>query len=196
MMRSDDEFTPLERDALTRLPRSADPPPDLEQATVAALAARGLLRRPRRWRNPALAIAASLLLFAGGLTVGRFAAAPGAEMPDDGRPRFALFLYEGPEYRQPAPDAMERRVREYVAWASAGREDGSVEGGEKLKEDDDVVIAPDGSVGSVPAPAEASRLAGYFLIRATDERAALAIARSCPHVRYGGRIVVREIDRT
>ena len=196
MMRPDDELTPLERDALTRLPRSADLPPDLEQATVAALAARGLLRQRRRWRHPALAMAASLLLFIGGLAVGRFGAAPGAEMPDDNRPRFALFLYEGPEYRQPAPDAMEQRVQEYVAWASAGRKDGSVEGGEKLKEDDDVVIAPDGSVGSVPAPADASRLAGYFLIRATDERAALAIARSCPHVRYGGRIVIREIDRT
>jgi hypothetical protein len=40
------------------------------------------------------------------------------------------------------------------------------------------------------------RLAGYFIIRAADQRSALEIGRSCPHVRYGGRIVVREIEPT
>jgi hypothetical protein len=83
-----------------------------------------------------------------------------------------------------------------VAWASAERKDGAVEGGEKLKDGDDVAIEPDGSIGPVaPAPG-ASRLAGYFVIRAADRRTALEIARTCPHVRYGGRIVLREIEPT
>ncbi|MGH7581434.1 MAG: hypothetical protein ACREM9_14750, partial [Gemmatimonadales bacterium] len=144
--------------------------------------------------HPALAFAAAVLLFVGGLALGRIGTAPAP--PQDGRPRFALFLYEGPEYDQPAPGAMEERVREYVAWASAEREDGTVEGGEKLTDGDDVVIEPDGSTAAEPATRGEVRLAGYFLIRAADQRSALAIARSCPHVRYGGRIVVREIDPT
>ncbi len=196
MMRSDDELTPDERDALGRLPREATPPPRLEQATVAALTSRGLLRGPGRRFHAAAALAASVLLFAGGMAVGRFGGTTAPAPPADGRPRFALFLYEGPEYRQPAAGGMDQRVEEYVAWARAERTGGTVEGGEKLKEGDDVAIEPDGSTGAVPTPPEASRLAGYFLIRAVDQRTALEIARSCPHVRYGGRIVLREIEPT
>jgi hypothetical protein len=196
MMRSDDELTPEERVALGRLPRQADPPAALEQATVAALTARGLLRRPRRRFEAALALAALVLLFAGGLAIGRFGGATGPALPVDGRPRFALFLFEGPEYHQPAPGGMDERVEEYVAWARAERTGGTVEGGEKLKDGDDVAVEPDGSTGAVPPPAGGSRLAGYFLIRAADQRTALEIARSCPHVRYGGRIVLREIEPT
>ncbi|HUQ14954.1 MAG TPA: hypothetical protein VM094_02780 [Gemmatimonadales bacterium] len=196
MMRSDDELTPDERDALARLPREAVPPAGLEQATVAALTARGLLRRPRRRFDAVLALAASVLLFAGGLALGRFGGETAPAPPADGRQRFALFLYEGPEYDQPAPGGMDERVEEYVTWASTERTDGTVEGGEKLKDGDDVAIEPDGSSGAVPSPPGEPRLAGYFLIRAADRRTALEIARSCPHVRYGGRIVVREIEPT
>jgi hypothetical protein len=46
----------------------------------------------------------------------------------------------------------------------------------------------------VSSPPGESRLGGYFLIRAANQRTALEIARSCPHVRYGGRIVLREIE--
>jgi hypothetical protein len=196
MMRSDDELTPDERDALARLPREADPPAGLEQTTLAALAARGLLRRQRRRFDASLALAASVLLFAGGLALARFGGETAPAPAADGRPRYAMFLYEGPEYHQPAPGAMDERVEEYVTWARAERTDGTVEGGEKLKDGDGVAIKPDGSAGAVPSPPGEARLAGYFLIRAADRQTALEIARSCPHVRYGGRIVVREIEPT
>jgi len=34
------------------------------------------------------------------------------------------------------------------------------------------------------------------VVQAQDRRAAAEIARTCPHVRYGGRIVIREIEPT
>jgi hypothetical protein len=196
MMPSDDELTAEERNALRRLPRDAEPPPGLERATVAALTARGLLRRPRRRFDATLALAASVLLLAGGLALGRIGGRPASVPPADQRPRFALFLYEGPEYDHPAPDGMSGRVAEYAAWARAERDDGAIEGGEKLKDEDDVAVDPDGSIRQVPPAAGQSRLTGYFVIRAADQPSALQIARSCPHVRYGGRVVVREIDPT
>lgn len=194
-MTASDDLTPDERDALRRLPREAAPPPALEDATVAALAGRGLLRRmpPARGIPPALAIAASLLLFLGGLALGRLGGS--STPPEDGRPRFALFLYEGPEYDHARPEAMERRVQEYVAWASEPRQNGVIEGGEKLREDADVTIDSGGTGEASPGAGE-SRLAGYFIVRARDRRAAVEIARTCPHVRYGGSIVVREIEPT
>jgi hypothetical protein len=196
MTGTDEDLTPDERHALGRLPREATPPPGLEGATVSALAARGLLRRASRGRGiPAwLAVAASLVLFLGGLTVGRLGETPVA--PDDGRPRFALFLYEGPEYDPPAPERMAERVQEYVTWAREQREHGVVEGGEKLRDDADLEIEPDGSTGEPPLAPSGSRLAGYFIVQADDRRAAAEIARTCPHVRYGGRIVIREIEPT
>ena len=125
----DGDLTPDEREALDRLPRDAAPPPALEDATVAALRGRGLLRRTHR--TPAiragLAIAASLLLFLGGLAIGRLGELP--RPAEGGRPRFALFLYEGPEYDQPSPEAMAQRVQEYVAWAREKPENGVVGGG-------------------------------------------------------------------
>jgi hypothetical protein len=165
-------------------------------ATVAALTARGLLRRSPRLggTQPWLATAASLLLFFGGLAIGRLGVtSPSAE---GGKPRFALFLYEGPEYDQPPPEAMARRVQEYVAWATEKRQSGVVEGGEKLKDDTDLAIDAAGGTGEVAAVPGGSRLAGYFIVQADDRQAAAEIARTCPHVRYGGRIVIREIEPT
>jgi hypothetical protein len=193
MMQSDDELTPGQRETLARLSREAEPPASLEEATMAALVARGLLRAPRRRLGGTLALAASVLLVAGGLALAPFGPPDTAADP---RPRFVLLLYEGPDYRQPSPGRMDERVREYVAWAAAERADGAVEGGEKLRDGDDVSIRPDGSAGVVPPRPGEGRLAGYFLIRAADRQSALEIARSCPHVRYGGSIVLREIEPT
>lgn len=192
----DDDLTPDEREALGRLPRESAPPPALEDATVAALTRRRLLRRAHRTFpiRPWLAVAASLLLFLGGLATGRLGVTP--QSAEEDRPRFALFLYEGPEYDQPAADAMAQRVREYVAWATEKRENGVVEGGEKLRDDGDLAIEPDGGTDEPAAAPGASRLAGYFVVQADDRRAAAEIARTCPHVRYGGRIVIREIEPT
>lgn len=91
---------------------------------------------------------------------------------------------------------MEERVKEYVDWVGAARTGGVVEGGEKLRDGDDVAVQPDGSAGMAPAAPGGSKLAGYFLIRAADQPTAMAIARTCPHLRHGGSIVLREIEPT
>ncbi|MGQ0715255.1 MAG: sigma-70 family RNA polymerase sigma factor [Gemmatimonadaceae bacterium] len=45
------------------------------------------------------------------------------------------------------------------------------------------------------AYAEAAEvIGGYFAIEAADYDEAVAIARSCPHIKYSGRIEVREVD--
>ncbi len=200
MTESNEELTPDERSAIDALPREALPPAGLEDATVAALRARGLLasgRARRRWRGVQLVagLAAATSLFLGGLALGRRA----AETGDGGRtgPRYLLLLYEGPEYARPQAEQEQERVMEYGNWARTHAAGGQIEGGEKLKDEDaEVVIGSNGRVSTTPPDPAATRLAGFFLIRATDESSALAIAKTCPHVRYGGSIVIREIDRT
>ena len=114
--------------------------------------------------RPWLAIAAALLLFLGGLAIGRQGLIP--QSAEDGRSRFALFLYEGPEYDQPAPEAMAQRVREYVAWATEKRENGVVEGGEKLREDGTSRSSRMAGRARPPRCPASSRLAGYFVVQA------------------------------
>jgi hypothetical protein len=196
MNQPNEDLTPAERETLTRLPREATPPPALEDATVHALAARGLLRRKprgsRRILEWGIAAAAATVLFVGGYLAGQ----RGGEAPAGELPRFMLLLYEGPEYRHTPPGQEQERVREYSEWARERGARGELEAGEKLRENADVVLRADGSVAAEVPTAGATRLAGFFLIRAADDRSALEIARSCPHARYGGSIVIREIEPT
>jgi hypothetical protein len=39
-------------------------------------------------------------------------------------------------------------------------------------------------------------IGGYFVISAADYAEAIEISRDCPHLRYGGRIELREIEST
>lgn len=69
-----DDLTAEERRALQQLPREGTPSRLLEERTVTALRAAGLLRRPargRRWVVIGGALAASLALFVAGFTLGR-----------------------------------------------------------------------------------------------------------------------------
>lgn len=196
----DEDLTPEEREALARLPREAEPPPGLEDTTVSALVARGLLRRSgaapagRRRYRWILTAAAAVLCFAAGLALGRRDGA--VSPPDPDRPRYLLLLYEGAEYRPPPASGEAARVREYAAWARTVRGAGEVVGGEKLTESADLVIGAGDDVLITPTARSEPRLVGFFLIRAKDQPSAVALARTCPHVRYGGSIVVREIDPT
>jgi hypothetical protein len=76
MTRPPDELTPAERAAFAALPRETPVSDVAEERAVQALRARGLLGAPRRlvrlrWTRRLLQVAAGLMLFLGGLLVGR-----------------------------------------------------------------------------------------------------------------------------
>lgn len=160
-------------------------PAALEGRVVRALRRQGLLSPPR-WRRAgrwALAAAAGAVLFLGG----RASVPAAAPAPSATGPRFVLFLEE-PEAAPLATGAEERaRVEEYSRWARQQAAAGALLGGEKLKDEAAVLRG----AGSAQGP---SRTAGYFLVTVADLDAAVELARSCPHLRHGGDIVVRPID--
>jgi hypothetical protein len=79
------------------------------------------------------------------------------------------------------------REREYGRWASSLSNGARWVGGHELGHVvDDTGPKPNG------APA-IDRLAGYFVIDAPSREVAAEVARSCPHVKYGGRVVVMAI---
>jgi len=200
MTQMEDELTPEEKRALTALGDATPPPPGLEEATLSRLRAEGLVRRRGRSGNASrlLAAAAALALFAAGLAVGRrsfpstttaAAAAATASSEVEG-PRFVLFLYDAPTEPAMSEAQMQDRVSEYRNWASGLRQSGASASirGEKLQ--------PGRAERLGPAAAGEAPLGGYFVISAKDWDAAMEVARSCPHLKHGGTIEVREIEKT
>ena len=149
------------------------PPAELETRVVTSLQTGGQLsRNDRPALRRLLRTAAAIALFAGG-----FATAMLADRPvDDTRPRYALLLYDG---GRPGVDD----VAEMREWVIDLRARGHFADGEKL---DDVPIAGD---PGLQAPA------GFIIISASTAEEAVAISRTMPHRRNGGRVVIRAIDR-
>lgn len=171
---TDDELTPQQADALSKARQPIPPPAALEDQAVMLLRQRGLLgRRPLGRAATWIAIAASLIALAGWFAVRRPAA------PAQG-PRFVLLLYGGAGFHAGEPAS---RREEYGAWARDLTSRGIAISGEELGSE----TAQIGGVALEPEPR------GFFIVRAADLAAAQAIATTCPHVRYGGRIVIKPI---
>jgi hypothetical protein len=154
------------------------PATDLEDRVVAALRDRALIRgtRPRRAARLAVAAAAAVVLLVAGYGLGVWHWQPPAATAPSG-PRFVLLLHETASTRSSGvPEQV--LVEEYRNWARGVHAGGRAISGEKLKD------------------VEGETLSGFFIVEAPTVEAARAIADSCPHVRYGGRIEVREIDPT
>jgi hypothetical protein len=168
------------------------PPEGSEERLVSALAVRGLLvrneiPRSRFFSVGLLAAAAALVVFAfaAGLAAGFFAGRR-AQEPLSGSPRFVLFLFGEPTV---TAETERDRVAEYKRWA-AGVARGRFVAGERLGLGGRHL----GLAASDPRRLEGADLRGYFVIEAPDLAHATEVARTCPHLLHGGRILVRPID--
>ena len=174
------------RGALRGALPSVHTPAALGDRVRASLDARGLMaaraRSRTRWAVPVGLIAAGFLL--GFLVRGSREARP-ADV--DGRAgRYALLLYGVPPEDTGAVHAA--RAREYGRWASDLGAGARWVGGHELAGVVETLGAPP---TEIPAPRE--RLAGFFIIEATSPEQATEVARTCPHLKYGGRVVVMAV---
>jgi hypothetical protein len=149
----------------------------LEERVVSRLRAERLIA-PARSRD-AVAIAAGLAILSVSLLIAAF-----LYWPQPVGHEYLLELYGGPEFR--VPSQVEARAAEYGDWARAhhnGR--ARVLGGSELAP----AIAILGSSEPEPGP----RLLGFFRIAASNEADAVALAKTTPHLRYGGSVAIRPI---
>ena len=175
---NDDQWLPEEQARLARARVPVTPRAGDEDRLVAVLRERGLLRaRRRRFAIPALAAAAALVLAAVWLMTPRQPA--GAPSP----PRYVLLLYAGTDSGEGTAAA---RRREYAEWARSVASGGVAISGEEL-------AGESRTLGAVPSPAPDPVPRGFFVVAAPDLDAAARIAATCPHLRYGGRIVIQRV---
>jgi hypothetical protein len=112
--------------------------------------------------------------------------------------KFMLILYDRPsDWTNVTPEDLQRIIEEYSAWGRSLAERGKLSSSMKLKEEGGKqLLGRNGSAVVRDGPyAEATEvIGGYFAIEAANYDEAVSIARSCPHLKYSGRIEVREVD--
>ena len=179
--------TPLPEDA-ANLRKKPVPPATLEPRVVAALRADGLIRSGSVWSLPAgpAKIAASLLIFVAGAIAGHYLPLESAGTPQStpARPRYLLLLAGDVT---PAADGSSRAA-EYGEWARSLSARGIAVSGDELTSHAEIVT--NARVATFP---DLSSVGGYFIIEAADDGAAAALAHTCPHVKYGGSVIVPRV---
>ena len=112
-------------------------------------------------------------------------------------PKYMLFLHEDQgQFDDRSHEEMMRVIKEYGAWATKMREEKRFVGGEKLADDSGKVLRTKNSkivVTDGPYAESKEIVGGYFTITAASYEEACEIAKACPHLKYGGRVEVREI---
>ena len=115
-------------------------------------------------------------------------------------PNYMLLLHEEPmDYSQFSAEEIEAVIGEYVAWRHKVEADGKYVGGEKLKDSGGKRLAGYGAefrVTDGPYTEAKEVIGGYFTISADNFDEAVKIAEGCPHLKFGGRIELRETEPT
>lgn len=125
-----------------------------------------------------------------------FAAAVAAGQPQGSAPSYVLVLHgTWPDAGTISREEQQRRAREYWGWTSELAERGILMAAGDLRWEPGERLGPAGTLmtvanDEVDAP---QYLVGMLVVRAGSYEEALALARQCPHLRYGGRVSVRQV---
>lgn len=115
-------------------------------------------------------------------------------------PNYLLLLHEEPmDYSQLSAEQIQKVIAEYVAWRHKIEADGKFVGGEKLKDEGGKhLFGENGSFRVTDGPYTEAKevIGGFFTIAADNYDAAVETASGCPHLKFGGRIELREIEPT
>ncbi len=107
--------------------------------------------------------------------------------------QFMLLLHENPaDFDNVSAGEIQAIIKEYGDWriqvAAVGHKLKD-EGGRHLQLHNEQLRVVDGPY------AEAKEvMGGYFIVQAANYDEAVKVAQSCPHLKYGGRIELREIE--
>ncbi|HEX2092900.1 MAG TPA: YciI family protein [Longimicrobiaceae bacterium] len=113
---------------------------------------------------------------------------------------FILLLHESPaNWADVTPEEMQQVIEKYRAWSQRLVETGKLAGGHKLRDEGGRSLARrNGSVEVTDGPYAEARevIGGLFVIEADGYDDAVETARDCPHLEFGGRIELREVEPT
>jgi hypothetical protein len=121
-----------------------------------------------------------------------------AQTQEQPMPDYMLFLYLNPDQPRPSsPDEALAITKTYVAWTDRIRAEGRHRAGLKLANGAGKILKSKGGRTSItdgPFAESKDVIGGFWAISAKDYDEACLVAETSPHLGYGGRIEVREID--
>lgn len=111
-----------------------------------------------------------------------------------------LILHEKPsDFAGLSPEEIQAVIKEYLAWRNQVEAAGKYVGSNKLADEGGRHMSlVNGKLRVLDGPYTEARevIGGYFLVEAANYDDAVAIASDCPHLKYGGRIEVRQTEHT
>lgn len=114
-------------------------------------------------------------------------------------PDFLLLLHEQPsDFTGFSPEEMQSVIGEYVAWRKKLEAEGKYAGGQKLRDEGGRHLSGfngDFRVSDGPYAEAKEVIGGFFSIKAGNYDEAVEISKDCPHLKFGGRIELREIEQ-
>lgn len=114
--------------------------------------------------------------------------------------KYMLLLHDSTEgFAEASAEEIQAVIGEYVDWRNKIEAEGRLIGGEKLADEGGKHLSmQNGDIRVTDGPyAEIKEaLGGYFAIKANNYDEAVEISKSCPHLKYGGRIELRQIEAT
>lgn len=115
-------------------------------------------------------------------------------------PRYLMVARDSGEWSKASagmsPEEMQTILGRYQAWAGRLAEQGRLEAGEKLKDDEGrVLTGRSGSVRVTDGPHTAGKevIGGFWILDAPSYEEAIALAEDCPHLEFGS-LELREIE--
>ena len=113
-------------------------------------------------------------------------------------PNYMLLLHNGLSRPAPSsPDDFAAMMKAYMVWTDKIRTEGRLKAGQKLADDAGKIMrANGGRVTITDGPYAESKeiVGGFYVISAKDYKEACHVAEDSPHLKFGGRIEVREIQ--
>jgi hypothetical protein len=115
-------------------------------------------------------------------------------------PSYMMLLHEAPpDFSGFSAEDIQHVIDEYKNWRNGIAAQGKLSGGAKLRDEGGKHLSgANGDFRVTDGPfAEAKEvIGGYFTIEAADYDEAVELSKDCPHLKYGGRIELREVEPT
>ena len=104
-----------------------------------------------------------------------------------------LLLYRGKDWDEGlSPEELQQVMDRFMAWSDGLAKSGKVKGGQALARESKTVSGKNGRIiADGPFTEAKEAIGGYLLLQVDNFDEALAIARSCPGLDYGGSIEIR-----
>lgn len=109
----------------------------------------------------------------------------------------ALSQTEAPSDMEFTPEMIQAVVQKYNDWAEKLQREGRLKGINKLCDDTGRVLRGFGErqvVTDGPYAETKEVIGGYWIVEAANYDEAVALARDCPQLEFGGSIEVREVE--